>query len=148
MIFHDFLIYEVLEPCIYSFYYTNIPQKILESIWEHSGKYYFCKYETQSILKKSGKGVSWMQRFCCLKLWVSFSQIKMSIYIYIYIYIYIWKYFCGDEDRKMMKNGLIFREKLGYEFHIYQKHEMVIWYFFYFQVRDPLGFLELIHIST
>ena len=38
LIFHDFLIFEVLEPRIYGLYYAKILQKILESIWEHPGK--------------------------------------------------------------------------------------------------------------
>ena len=32
-------------PRIYGFAYTKILQKILESIWEHLGKYYFYIYE-------------------------------------------------------------------------------------------------------
>ena len=36
-------------PCIYGFYYTKILQKILESIWEHPGKYYLWKYENQKF---------------------------------------------------------------------------------------------------
>ena len=38
-----------LEPRIYGFSYTKIPQQILESIWEHPGKYYFYIYDTQKI---------------------------------------------------------------------------------------------------
>ena len=36
---------------IYGFYYTKILQTILESIWEHPGKYYLWKYETQNFRK-------------------------------------------------------------------------------------------------
>ena len=39
-------------PRIYRLYYTKILQKILESIWEHPGKYYLWKSETQKIRKK------------------------------------------------------------------------------------------------
>ena len=38
-------------PRIDVFYYTKILQKILESIWQHHGKYYFCKYETRFFRK-------------------------------------------------------------------------------------------------
>ena len=51
MIFHDFLISQALEPRIYGFYYTKILQKILESIWEHPGKYYFYIYGLQKNVK-------------------------------------------------------------------------------------------------
>ena len=39
-------------PRIYSFYYTKILQKILESIWEHPGKYLW-KYGNQKFRKYS-----------------------------------------------------------------------------------------------
>ena len=35
-------------PCISGFSYTKLPQKILESIWEHPGKN-LSKYDTQKI---------------------------------------------------------------------------------------------------
>ena len=38
-------------PHIYGFYYAQILQKTLESIWEHPGKYYLWKSETQQIRK-------------------------------------------------------------------------------------------------
>ena len=38
-------------PRIYGFSYTKIPQKILESLWEHLGKYYFDFLELQKFLK-------------------------------------------------------------------------------------------------
>ena len=38
-------------PRIYGSSYTKIPQKILESLWEHLGKYYFDFLELQKIVK-------------------------------------------------------------------------------------------------
>ena len=38
-------------PRIYGFSYTKIPQKILESLWEHLGKYYFDFLELQKFVK-------------------------------------------------------------------------------------------------
>ena len=36
-------------PCICGLSYTKIPQKILESIWEHPGKYYFSMSDNQNF---------------------------------------------------------------------------------------------------
>ena len=47
-----------------------------------------------------------------------------------------------DEDRRMMKIPLKILQNLGYEFHIYQKHEMEICEFLNFEI------LELSHIAT
>ena len=38
-------------PRICGLYYTKLLQKILESIWEHHGKYYMWKYENQKVRK-------------------------------------------------------------------------------------------------
>ena len=51
--FYVLLISGVLEPRTYGFYYSKIPQTILESIWDHLGKYYLWKYETQNFQTKS-----------------------------------------------------------------------------------------------
>ena len=34
---------------------------------------------------------------------------------------------CEDADRTIVQNSQINLHNLGYEFHIYQKHEMIIW---------------------
>ena len=39
--FDDLWIFQPLEPRIYGIYYTRIPQKILEDIWEHPLKILF-----------------------------------------------------------------------------------------------------------
>ena len=62
VIFHDFLIFQALEPRIYSLYYTKIPQKIVEIYGNIMEKYYVCKYGHQNVrssrnhLKSIGKG--------------------------------------------------------------------------------------------
>ena len=38
-------------PRICGLYYTKLLQRLLESIWEHHGKYYIWKYENQNIRK-------------------------------------------------------------------------------------------------
>ena len=38
-------------PRIYGFSYTKIPHKILESLWEHLGKYHFNFLELRTFLK-------------------------------------------------------------------------------------------------
>ena len=42
-------------PRIYGFSYTKILQKILESIWEHLGKYYFSMSDNK-IVRNFSKG--------------------------------------------------------------------------------------------
>ena len=56
-------------PRIYGFSYTKILQKILESIWGHLGKYYFCIYENQKIenVRNFRKGEPpFFETICCI----------------------------------------------------------------------------------
>ena len=43
--FHDFCIFEPLEPCIYVFYYTERLKKHTRKYGHVFGKYYVCKYD-------------------------------------------------------------------------------------------------------
>ena len=69
------------KPVFIYFIIPKIPHGILESIWEHPGTYYFCKYETQQISKKIWKTV-------CLGYHVFFW-----IYEYLILYVKIIIYF-------------------------------------------------------
>ena len=55
-----------LEPRIYTFSYTKILQQILESIWEHLGKYYSSKNENQQSRKRSKGKPPWFFGNYCL----------------------------------------------------------------------------------
>ena len=48
-------------PCNYSFYYTKNAPEILESIWEHPGKYYLWKYENKKMTEHA---CTQLFRFC------------------------------------------------------------------------------------
>ena len=51
-----------------------------------------------------------------------------------------------DEDREMINVPYLFLQKFGYEFHIYQKHEMEIWY--YVLCRKPKSFSNPLNFSS
>ena len=64
-------------PRIYGFSYTKILQKILESIWEHLGKYYFCIYENQNFRKfeiSKGKPTIFLKLFLYIIFEYIFSK--------------------------------------------------------------------------
>ena len=56
------------------FIIPKIPQTILESIWEHPGKYYFCKHET----KQNGK----FRKTVCHGHHVFFETMSISFFRY------------------------------------------------------------------
>ena len=52
-------------PRLYGFSYTKIPQNILESLWEHLGKYYFDFLELQKNLKFGPTKHLFFLKVCC-----------------------------------------------------------------------------------
>jgi hypothetical protein len=61
-------------PRIYSFSYTKIPQKILESLWKHLGKYYFDFLELQKFVKFGPT-----KHLFCLKVFLAPPPKKIGI---------------------------------------------------------------------
>ena len=86
-------------PCICGLPYTKILQKIIESIWEHLGKYYFPMSDKQKIWKFP-KGNPTI-------FWIYVLDIYFVYILYIFFEYVCSKYFCGDEDFKRIHFPLI-----------------------------------------
>ena len=69
-------------PRIYGFYYIKILQQILESLWEHLGKYYLWKSENQHFRKNrkfpKGKPTSFLNLF----LYIFFEYIVEKYFLW------------------------------------------------------------------
>ena len=114
----------VHRPRICGLYYTKLLQKILESIWEHHGKYYTWKSENQKIRKFRNVCVPnflnfWI--FEILKFW-NFETMKLLNYI-------LWRW--GSEKHKDWFNKI--EKSLDMNFISIKKHEIQIWYFLIFR---------------
>ena len=64
-------------PRIYGFSYTKIPQNILESLWEHHGKYYFDFLALQKFLNSGPT-----KHLFCLKVFLDPPSPPKKIGIY------------------------------------------------------------------
>ena len=94
--------------------------KILQRIQKHMGtswNIFLCKpgNQTKSFFPEISES---LKHRCCSFLFICYRKSSISM-----LYHILWRWGSGNDNIFIKKHV----QKLGYDFHIYQKHEMEIW---------------------